>query len=516
MKHILLFLALCCTAYVVKSQTTYMSLHTSGRFDKIISVSSGGYLTSGFDSNYAHQYVRWDAGFHPIWKLKLVDTSLIPFSNVIVEANDGNFYLGASSNVNNGSFTVTKVSSTGSVLWQKRYTGSAVNYSLYAPTMNKAAGSDNGFVFGTGSCSLHNVFVKCDANGNINWQKSYDYPLSSGVITCMSIVTENNGYVLSSGFNIKSVLTTRIDTSGNILNYSAYTYTWTAQLMPQKLVKMPGNNGYAMIAQTNNSNNQIQYVAFYNNALSMTSFTELNVACQQFTLYDITPVDNGTAVVVNGSVYDSSNTFRTAAIKISNTGNVLWKRFGKNSNTASVSFQHTEFTGVVANGNRTVHVGGGLYEGPFVAILDSMGNGICNEMNFTMSALPRTLIASSDLVTAFVSNAVAINTTLNYNQQVGYTPQIFCGSTVEGITELTAANIDVYPNPASDKINIVTHQLFDHEANYSLFAIDGKLYRRNPYTNGMSISINNLPEGVYILMITDSKQTARAKVVVSH
>src|SRR6185503_19003567 len=111
-----------------------------------------------------------------------------------------------------GSAMVTKFSSAGLILWQRDYYVSGGSLSAYA--LSKAVIGDNGFLIGGNSPLINNFIIKCDQDGNIQWQNQYYYTLASGGVTAWSILPDGNTYVVSSGYNTNSLLTFRIDMSG--------------------------------------------------------------------------------------------------------------------------------------------------------------------------------------------------------------------------------------------------------------------------------------------------------------
>ncbi len=447
----LLSITLFFAIHINAQSTAYLKIANTGSIEKIEHVSTGGYITIGADSVYKSQVIRWDANFNPMWKCKFTDANIAGSPQRIVEANDGNFYYMNTSNEHSGCAFIAKLSSTGSIIWQKNYYETAG--SLYSYALSKAAGTDNGFLFGGGQCSLSNYVIKCDANGNIIWQNQYLYPLSTGVITCWSIIPEANGYVVSAGYNINSLLTFKLDVNGGVTAQTAYTYS-SKQILPLRMVKLNTTGGYAIVGNYNNSNdNKTEFVAFYNSALSLLSFNELTVTYTQFTLNDITAINNGKNVVVNGSVYDGS-AFTTALINLSNSGNVEWKK--RSQGATSMSNKNVEFRGITTNGNYTVSGGAGYYEGCVMAIVDTSGNGLCNNTQFDMQNIHPALALQSSVITVAAANALAVAVSYTNTPVSATTKYLYCGSLSIGDDGHTQAEneIQLFPNPAVNELAI--------------------------------------------------------------
>ncbi|HMT34511.1 MAG TPA: T9SS type A sorting domain-containing protein [Chitinophagaceae bacterium] len=514
MKYIIATLLLICS-FQAFTQTAYFKVNGTGIIDKIEKVSSGGFITAGFDSNYKHQYIRWDANYNALWKVKVTDSMLNPFSNFVIEANDGNFYATSSSNYNGGSLYVTKISSTGTILWQKLYKAPTNGERLFAPCISKGISGDNGFLFGTGDCTLSNCIVKCDANGTIEWQKQYYYPLAAGVITCWSILPDGNNYVVASGYNAKSILTFKIDATGNYTTYTANTYTSAPQIIPTKLVKLNANNGYGLLGQYNNTNNnKTQFVAFYNNALGMTSFNELTVGYTQFTLSDIAAINNGQDVIVNGNMYDNSK-FYCAMLKLSNTGTIGWKHLSEGNTPGN---KNVQFNGITALGNSTIHVGNGSNEGAIMAIIDSNGNGLCNTLPFNVTNVPKTLTVESSALTSFNSNVTSMTASYQNTNIVPLNKLVYCGSIPNAVDDQSVFenNISMYPNPANDYLEISYKGHSTQLLQVTIYTADGRLIHKQSGNYNVEIDTRNYKPGCYIIQMANGQQQLSKKLMIMH
>lgn len=519
MKKSILIVILTVAFSVSQAQSTaYVEIAGKGFLEKIERVSTGGYITVGYDSNYKTQIVKWDDQFNPVWKHKFTDSRVLGISKNIVEANDGSFYFMTASSEYTGSTLIIKFSSTGSILWQKIYYVTTGNLNSIA--LSKAAGSDNGFLFGGGQCALTNYIIKCDASGSIEWQKQYYYPLASGVITCWSIIPEGSGYVVSSGYNINSLLTFKMDLSGTVTSHTAYTYTGM-QILPTRIIKLSNSGGYAIVGNYNSSNNnKTEFVAFYNSALSLLSFNELTVTYTQFTLWDIAAINNGKNVILVGSIYQDPD-FYNAMINVSSNGNVVWKKMAEGN--SPLSNKNVELRGITTKGNNTVSVGSGFNEGCFAAIIDTNGNGFCNDVAFDLVNNHRTLVLQSSTITPVSSTA--LSSTVNYTSETNVTTSkyVYCGSlsSLEDYNMTSDNFITIYPNPANDKITVETGNIFKSSGTtVSIFDITGREIFREEIKNTSSLNshnfeVSNFPEGIYILKFSDNVSETFKKFIIS-
>jgi hypothetical protein len=515
MKKILLFLCLSFCLFAARSQSTaYFKVANTGTLMKIEKVSTGGYITLGTDSNFKLQIIRWDNNFNPLWFYKFPDANLVAFNPQVAEANDGSFFMLARSNAQSGSAMVTKFSSAGLILWQRDYYVSGGSLSAYA--LSKAVIGDSGFLIGGNSPLINNFIIKCDQDGNIQWQNQYYYTLASGGVTAWSILPDGNTYVVSSGYNTNSLLTFRIDMSGTILSHSAYTYT-TMQIIPTRMVKLNSTNGYAILGNYNNSNNnQTQFLAILDNSLSLTSFNELTISgYDQFELHDITAINNGQNLILDGSIYDNS-AFYIATMNVSNTGSIVWKWLA--AGNAGPNY-NVEFRGVTALGNSTVHAGYGYNEGAVVSIMDSAGNGLCNTISFNCSNVFRTLTSQSALFFSSPSNAVTSVATYLNNTNVFLNQYFYCGSIPTGLDDAFDINsVNIFPNPASREFRIQNAELRIEKIEMYDVLGEKVLSDRLTANSGqqVTIDVSSLPSGIYYLRLKgDGKETTQ-KVAVQH
>jgi hypothetical protein len=511
MRPVILFFLLIASISSSFAQTAYFKTDNSGLFNKVIRLSSG-FITYGYDANYKHEFIRWDDNFTAVWKVKVTEaTATGGVFNNIVQANDGSFYAMLLTTQNSGAVAIIKISSTGAILWQKMYYLPG-NQLLLSTCLAKGAGTDNGFIFGSGQCALSNCLVKCDENGNIVWQKQYVYTLATGVITSGSILPEANGYTVSSGYNINSLLNFKIDASGSILSDKVYTYSGM-QIIPMKIVKLNASNGYAIMGNYNSTNNnKTEFVAFYDNALTLTAFKELTVTYDQFKLEDITAVNNGANVVVVGSIYHSS-VFYEAIINMQVTGGIVWKHRG-GGNTMTTN-KNVEFRGVTEWGTRIVSVGGGMNEGQVVSVMDFAGAGLCTPIAFDVTSATKTLALQNGILVEAAGNVTSTAINFPTVTTMANTKTFYCGSLpVTAVSEVRNEEVAIYPSPADDHLTVICGS--DKAVELKIYAADGKIVYGKSVNATTNINTANWSEGLYIISVSDGLQAYYKKVMVMH
>ncbi len=521
MKHFFSFTSLalmliCLSSFNYGQTTAYLKVADHGSFKKIEKISNGGYITVGNDSAYNFQIIKYDAGFTPVWKTTFTDATISPVAPQIIEGNDGSFYFMTGSDENTGSTFIVKLSSTGSIVWQKKYYLSSG--SLLSQSLSKASGSNNGFIFGGGQCTLTNFLIKCDADGNIEWQYQYIYPLSTGVAVCWSIIPDGNNYIVSSGYNINSLLTMKISSTGTVLAHTAYTYTGM-YILPTRIVKLKQTGGYAIVGNYNSTNdNKTEFVAILDQNLSLLTFNEITVTYTQFTLSDIVAVNNGRNVAVVGSIYDNS-AFTTATLLLSNGGNIIWKKRSA-GNTGGIT--NVSFEGITLNENSIVIGGYGYNDGSVIAILDTNGNGLCNDVAFSATNVHRTLSLQSSTIAPAASSAAVATVSYTFNNAASYNKYIYCGSLSSIEThDDNVFELNVFPNPAKDIIHIeCSSNTNSREQHLNIYNLQGQLVYSKDLLNHervIEIETSGFADGIHLIRISnDSGLSESAKILISH
>ncbi len=86
--------------------------------------------------------------------------------------------------------------------------------------------------------------------------------------------------------------------------------------------------------------------------------------------------------------------------------------------------------------------------------------------------------------------------------------------------ELEIGNLDVFPNPASNKINIeISPSFLNRKVALSIFTLDGKLKLQQeilPVTSSFEVDCSELEAGMYIIQLTDNELVSKVKLVIQH
>lgn len=95
------------------------------------------------------------------------------------------------------------------------------------------------------------------------------------------------------------------------------------------------------------------------------------------------------------------------------------------------------------------------------------------------------------------NDPIITNTTYNFNNWI------------EGLSEGSAQNIHVYPNPASESLTISCEGDFD----YQLVDLSGRIVSSGSATDSESITISNAAVGIYQLNVQSNQGNSSLKVI---
>ncbi|MBL4706710.1 MAG: T9SS type A sorting domain-containing protein, partial [Flavobacteriales bacterium] len=254
-----------------------------------------------------------------------------------------------------------------------------------------------------------------------------------------------------------------------------------------------GNAALTVLKCNNNSissldlsvNTAITVLWNHNNLLStldvslLTALTDLSCHVNDLTSLDVA---NNTALI---KLYCYDN--QLTALDV--TGNTLLEDLGASDNqltTFDVS-QNTALTKMFCYSNQLTSL--------------NVANG--NNSNFTYFSA----ITNPNLACIQVDD-VAYSTTNWTDIDAASSFSLNCSGGV-GVTELSANEISIYPNPASAHITINTE---DKIASITVLDLTGKVVK-NPTLNTNSIDVSNLPTGVYFLQVLTQKGTVTKKFI---
>jgi len=188
--------------------------------------SDGGYIVAGWTWSFSVGYydiflIKTDANGNIIWAKTYGGTDN-DLAYSVQQTSDGGYIVAGvttSFGASNGDFFLVKTDANGNVIWAKTY-GGTDNDLAYSVQQT----SDGGYIlagwtlsFGAGSWDI--FFIKTDANGNIQWTKTYG---GTGEDLAYSVQqTSDGGYIVagytgSFGAGSSDFFLIKTDANGNL------------------------------------------------------------------------------------------------------------------------------------------------------------------------------------------------------------------------------------------------------------------------------------------------------------
>lgn len=206
--------------------------------------------------------------------------------------------------------------------------------------------------------------------------------------------------------------------------------------------------------------------------------------------------------------------------------------FGTINNTSTGTAGYEDFTAQIADVNKgtaytitiTPKWTSTTYNEGYAVFIDYNGDGDfsdAGETVFTKAASKTTPVSGSITIPA---TALTGNTrmrvsmkyngiptsceTFSYGQVEDYTLNIKPAGTVSSLAGNTVENVNVYPNPVKDVLNINAKG----DYSYQLISTDGKIVKDGNQSES-AVNVQNLPTGMYIMKITQDGKTSTHKVI---
>ncbi|MBP6403452.1 MAG: T9SS type A sorting domain-containing protein [Bacteroidia bacterium] len=412
--------------------------------NKIIRTESDEYIMAGYSSDSSTQFVfvtKTDSAGNLLWANQfLID--LRCQGNDIVAAKDSGFWVAGYSVVATSVLNgiVLRLDNSGNLIWAKKIDG---NFSQF----NKVIPLDNGDVLLSGNSSDFTanskiLLVRMSASGSIIWSKIYGNSTNDIGKEVIELV---NGNLMLIADTQGDILFTELDANGSVLWAKTYGGT-LAENNPH--IKAGANNDYFIAAST------LSFIfgTLYPDALLM-------------------------HVDATGNLLHS---FHAGSVDIEFSNDLMPTQDG-GCYVAGVTDGF--------NGDNSI----------YLLKVDSQFTTGCNQGPTNLSVNSIALFDSSVTIQT-TSGALQYPRTGMITASGGQNV-ILCFTT--DISEVSAAQCSVFPNPAQDLINIQSKIQVPSQSYITLTDLKGRVLSIKPFLNSQeSISLLGLSPGVYHLKIT--------------
>jgi hypothetical protein len=469
-----------------KGQVTFQkTYHDESIIHWVTQTLDSGYIATGMTYPGVKMIVIKTNEFgDPIWTKTFDNGASMGVSGY--QTSDGGYILTGSSY---GTILI-RTDVNGDSLWTKEYNSSGQDGGYTVIETN-----DSGFIllgYSNGTPVYKAIsLIKTNSNGDTLWTKTYSYPGSYAYGSSI-VQTLDKGYVFAGSIDNKMILV-RTDSIGDTL--------WT---------RTYGNpNGNCLQMKKTNVNSFILVGGSLvvscdstGNLLWSKSYT-----AQGSFIRSIDETDDG-GYILSGFRNDTTGAQFAFTIKSDSIGDTLWCKSYKSSSMDFYSGISTIDNGFIfggANPNSPNHCK--------LVKTDMYGHTDCSEESdpFILST-PQTVVSSA-LIT--ISHAPIIVGNPGFQVYSGSAHHVDCSSV--NITEKVNSNpnIKILPNPASDRITILTDLEITSTEIYSVHGRNVSGQKINKETNSTSIEIDlhSLAAGLYFVKVITAEESITKKLV---
>lgn len=463
------------------------------RINDIIQTSDGGYISLA-QTNTAPGYSykcaisKIDYNGNPVWN-KTIGGSGRDFGKKIIRLSDGNFIIIGSTTSTDGDMSghassekmwVFKMDNSGNFIWKKFYSGEWLNdilpitdgYILLGGVVNTSDISD---------IRIHKITL----DGNLVWTKTYGGDADDNGVR-INFTPDNNYIIFAQTRSNNGAVTNnhgqqdawvmKLDTSGNLL--SQKTYGGTNWEYATDFFK--DTDGYVFWGQTSSMDGDLAGVAVDSDSDYWMFKTDFNgnilwqkkIGSNYSEYYNwgkiIKSTDNNyiaLGLVWNGNKTVYGSGYHSASdiwlVKFDTSGNIIWKKcWGGSSYDYAMNFIQNNDGSIVIAGSTNSQDGD----------LTGSGKNTAKEDTWIFKLFPEAVLSINE-----INND---NTLIN-----------------------------IFPNPASDYINIETDKKIE---NVEIFTITGQLIKSS---KEKKVDVSSLTKGTYIIKIHTSEGTRTYKII---
>jgi hypothetical protein len=441
------------------------------------------------------------------WEKWFGDTTRYESAHSLKQFPDGSIYvLGhAADSANNPLVSLSKLDSTGTLLWVKKFgnsTGNPIGGEHLIITKDNKLVTIGALYQGN---DIDELLTKLDTSGNILWQNLHgdvhkiEYPTyveqttDFGYIAC--------GYTSQANLAGNDILVLKYAANGDL--------EWWKEFGGNSndvgnMIHQTADGGYVLSGDT-------QQATLDNYVLKLdasgTKSWDLVVGDGNANgNLGLLVNTEGNYILVGESTTVADPDFDIYMVKVSATGNLLWAKYIGDSG-ADAGFS------VVENASKEYIITGysNSYDSSkpiriLVCKTDSLGNA--RSMNYLGSA---EVNIGYEIIPSVTGGCLIAGFSLVNGNDQGYVANI----NEAAITSIpkgskTNASFDVFPNPVTDNLQITGSPI----NTYSIFDASGNVVMENKKNKAVTeINISGLPDGVYLIRVDAAEKTCTRKFI---
>lgn len=456
------------------------------------SSSNDGDISGHHGSTSTRDYLvaKLDQFGNKVWQKSLGGTDHETSFSIRQNDDGGYIVVGATSSINgdvvgnhgNSDCWVIRLSENGDVLWKKTFGGS---YQDYGTSGHQTA--DGGFIIAAlsesndgdvighhGSTNNSDYWIlKLDADGNIEWQKSLGGDF--GDVPNYIEQTNDGGYIIVGNSSSEN---------GDVTGNHGFIDYWVVKINSTGIIEW--QRSYGGSAED------------YGRSIKQTSDGGYIVV--------------GFTTSVDGDVTDKSRVMDRDywALKLGNTGQIIWTKSlgGSDTDMANSVYENKDNEYIIAghssssNGDVNDHYG--LYNSDFWIVKVSNSGNVVWKKSYGGSSTDNAYAVQQTLDGGYVVAGTTYSNDIDVNGNHGWSDGWILKLNMENLAteEYENTKFKIYPNPVKDIINF-SEKLF----NIKLNDISGKVIKQ--FSGSVkSLNLSDLPKGIYIIT-ADTKSGKR-------
>jgi hypothetical protein len=498
--------------FCVQAQIEFEKIYgtTNGEScNSIQAASDGGYILAGSVSVVGNQddmyLTKIDSTGNLLWTKTYGGTSA-EYGIFAIETNDGGFIIAGYTQVSAGYYDIyiVKTDSAGNLAWSKKYGGAGSEIPNRIEQTTDGGFYISGYTeFSYGPRAIY--AIKTDANGNVSWTKAYrGMRYATGYCAQQ---TSDHGYILtgqivdSLSTYVYDVLLVKTDSVGDTL----WTRTFGGSNTEEPFsVKQTTDEGYIVTGRTYSYGaGSTDVFLTKTDSIGIPQWTKTFGGIAPELAKDVQQTQDGGYIVAAWTQSFGNGVDDYYLIKTDANGDTLWtKAYGGSGGDFAYSIKKTSDGGYI--------VAGESYSFPFgdynlyVVKTDSNGNAGCFQSKaHTIQTSPVMPVTNLPCVIYSGGVATVVSPTVG---NIIFIDSTFCSNV--GIEENNRGtnSISIFPNPFSNSTTIHIDDANSNEWNFQVYDNLGKLvFEKMIYSQDETLSFN-LTSGMYFYKVKNEKE----------
>lgn len=509
MKRALLILFFACLLQMVKAQSTYQIYYGGPKvFTSPLSMTTDGtnyYFLQQIDSK---TYLwKQDQAAQTLWIKSFDSLGMDEIDADLIEYKNGSIFI--SGGATSRDVVFLKADTSGNPEWIRTVDYGDINI------VTAHHSTDNGIFqtgyrdFPTGLGFTYDITIsRFTPDGNFLWSKAYgdnNYQYSNEA----SALTAGEGLIVAGFKGIQFQITnelffTKFDSSGNQLWLKKFNPGTFFEMMTPDFVYNDGDSAYIIGCTARNTNfNYDAYVIRMDTSGTILWTKRFYQIGYHEYIMGMKPDNAGNFdILCRYGLQTGSDTSGYFMLKINRAGNIL----SSNSLSMTWGFNNFERTDVFTSGSgymfRTWYYNYANFQNYDCLISTDQNFQIpCSAYNgtYSLSFVNGSMITTNEFLLSAVSITANGSMTTSFTSEQPFAISDLC--TLTSLSELKNDVLEIYPNPATDKVNI----RLTESSTINIMDISGRQVFSGQYEKGDAmVDVSHLTSGVYVVKCGDA------------